>query len=237
MEQGALEMLKADMHSHFIPGIDDGSPDLETSIALVKGLQELGYSKIITTPHIMGDIYRNRHETIIAGRDAVRKALSAQNIQVDFHAAAEYFLDDYFYSLLESQQPLLTLHDNMVLVEFSFVNKPHNLKDLIFELQVRGYQPVIAHPERYLYLGNNKIIYEEMKDAECLFQLNLLSLTGFYGRATSDLAQYLLQQGWIDLLGTDMHNFQHLQQLQNAPGVLRTVKKLADSGRLLNPSL
>lgn len=233
----ALAVIGTDMHSHFIPGIDDGAQDMDASIQMITGLAELGYRKVITTPHIMGDIYRNSHEVILAGRDAVRAELSARKIEIEFHAAAEYFLDDYFHSLLEKDIPLLTLKDNLVLVEFSFVSPPQNLKDLIFALQIKGYQPVIAHPERYLYFNNNKVRYEEMKDAECLFQLNLLSLAGFYGRPTADLANYLLSQGYIDFVGTDMHNLQHLDKLKHSPSVLKAVNKLIDAGKLRNPSL
>jgi protein-tyrosine phosphatase len=237
LPHNALAQIGTDMHSHFIPGIDDGAPDMDTSIRMITGLADLGYRKITTTPHIMGDIYRNTHEVILAGRDAVRAELASRKIDIEFNAAAEYFLDDYFHSLLEKDIPLLTLKDNLVLVEFSFVSPPQNFKDLIFALQIKGYQPVIAHPERYLYFNNNKVRYEEMKDAECLFQLNLLSLAGFYGRPTSDLANYLLSQGYIDFVGTDMHNLQHLDKLMHSPSILKSVNKLIDAGKLRNPSL
>src|SRR5580765_3119887 len=109
------------MHSHLIPGIDDGSPDMETSLALIRGMMALGYRKLITTPHVMGELYPNHPDTILNGAEAVRTELAKENIDIEFRAAAEYMLDDHFSSLLESSQPLLPIKDKMVLVEFSFV--------------------------------------------------------------------------------------------------------------------
>lgn len=229
--------ISTDMHSHLLPGIDDGSPDVETSIALIRGLMELGYKKFITTPHIMWDIYQNTHETIKAAHTVLKEALKKEKIKVHVRAAAEYFLDDHFDTLLESETPLLTIHDNMVLVEFSFVNAPFDLKEKLFALQVKGYQPVLAHPERYLYIRENKEFYDALKDAGCLFQLNLLSLSNYYGKASTDLANYLIKKNYIDLLGTDLHHERHLEALKYSGSTMDTIQKLLDSGKILNGTL
>ena len=150
--------LNCDMHSHLIPGIDDGSPNMATSMELIKGLMDMGYKKIITTPHIMWDMYKNNNEIIQIGCEAVKKELRKNGIDVEFHAAAEYFLDDHFVDLLQGKRPLLTLKDNLVLVEFSFVEASINLKEILFQLQIKGYLPVIAHPERYLYFKQQKLV-------------------------------------------------------------------------------
>jgi protein-tyrosine phosphatase len=225
--------LYADMHSHLIPGIDDGVPDIATSIQLIKGLMDIGYKKIITTPHVLWDMYKNTNEIIQSGWEQVKNEIDKQKLAVDFYAAAEYFIDDHFDKLLDEDATLLTLKGNMLLVEFSFVQEPVELKNIIFKLQIKGYQPVVAHPERYLYFGAHKNWYDEMRDAGCLFQVNLLSLIGFYGKATVELSQYLVKKKYVDLLGTDLHNARHLEILQNYPAN-DLFSKLMDSGMIQN---
>jgi protein-tyrosine phosphatase len=233
-----LSGLVADMHSHLLPGIDDGSPDTETSLQLIAGLQELGYRKFITTPHILWDMYKNDATTIGAAYEELQQAAQLQNnAAVPVKAAAEYFLDEHFDELLEQNVPLLTIHQNWVLVEFSFVTTPLNFKDKLFSMQMRGYQPVLAHPERYLYFMSDRKWYDELKDAGCYFQLNILSLAGYYGKASQQLAHYLIGKRYINLLGTDCHHFRHLNTLRNAHNIMEPVMSLLDSGQLLNPSL
>ena len=229
--------LGTDMHSHLVPGIDDGSPDLETSLELIRGMVSLGYTKIITTPHIYPDHYPNSPATILPGHAIVAAAIKEQKIPVEFMAAAEYLMDDRLEELLDSGEPLLTLRDKLVLVELSFVVPAINLKDLLFKLQIGGYQPVLAHPERYLYFGANKGWYDQLKDFGCLFQLNLLSLTGHYGKDCLELAQFLIKKQYIDLLGTDLHHRGHLEMLRSASPIMPVVNKLIDSGRIRNTGL
>jgi tyrosine-protein phosphatase YwqE len=229
--------LACDMHSHLIPGIDDGAPDLETSLSLIRGLVSLGYRKIITTPHIYSDIYPNSPETVLPGFKKVAAAIQEQKIPVEFQAAAEYLLDEQFSDQLDTDQPLLTLSGNLVLVELSFIVPVINLKELLFKLQVKGYQPVLAHPERYLYFNANKGWYDQLKEAGCLFQLNLLSLRGYYGKAPMELAQYLIKKNYINLLGTDLHHDRHLTMLESSSRIMDTVNKLVDSGNIRNPAL
>ena len=231
-----LHSLKTDMHSHLLPGIDDGSPDIETSLKLIKGMMELGYTKLITTPHIMWDMYKNTSELILQKLDQVKEAAREEGLAIELHAAAEYFLDDYVEGLLKKNAPLLTISKNMVLVEFSLAFPSHGLKDILFEMQMQNYQPVIAHPERYIYLEKNKEFYEELKDIGCLFQLNLLSLAGYYGKSPQLLAEHLIKKGYYDLIGTDLHGFRHLEALQN-PTVNIHLVKLLESGRIKNQEL
>ncbi len=228
-----LRWIQSDIHSHLLPGIDDGSPDLATSIELIKGLSEYGFKKIITTPHILWEMYPNTSEIIIAGSAEVREKLQENNISVEFSAAAEYFLDEHFEQELKAKMPLLALKDNLVLVEFSMVTAPFDLKDLLFEMQMQNYQPLIAHPERYIYLRNKKTFFDELKESGYMFQLNLLSLTGHYGTSVQELAEYLVKKEYYDYAGTDLHNARHLsslQKLQNTP----LFSRLKDSQRLKN---
>lgn len=224
------------MHSHLIPGIDDGSPDMATSLKLIKGLADLGYSKLVTTPHIMWDMYPNSRETILQKLEFLREAVNTAGIPVEIHAAAEYFLDEHVAKLLKNNEPLLTISGNMVLTEFSLAWKPHGIKDILFDMQMQGYQPVIAHPERYIYLQHNKEFYEELKDIGCLFQLNMLALSGHYGKSVQELAHYLLKNNFYDLIGTDLHHTGHLEALHN-PALAQQVQKIIQSGRLRNIEL
>jgi len=229
--------LNTDMHSHLLPGIDDGSTDPGNSIQLIKGLQDIGYSKFITTPHILWDMFRNNPTTINAAHQTLKAEISNSGMTTNVHAAAEYYMDDHFDELLESNDSLLTIKDKMVLVEFSFVSTPINYKNQFFQLQIGGYQPILAHPERYLYLGGNKKVFDDLKSAGCLFQVNILSLAGYYGKPTQELAQYLLKKNYIDLLGTDLHHLRHLEALRSSPHIMPAVQSLLQSGQLLNPGL
>jgi protein-tyrosine phosphatase len=229
-------VLKTDMHSHLLPGIDDGSPDLLTSIQLIKGMVGQGFTKLITTPHIMWEMYKNTPEIIGEKLALVRKAVADEGITVELHAAAEYFLDDHVEGLLKRNEKLLTISGNMVLSEFSLAYAPHGLKDILFEMQMQGYQPVIAHPERYTYLEGNKEFYEELKDIGCLFQLNILSLAGYYGKSAQELANHLIKKGYYDIIGTDLHGFRHLDNLPSA-AITQPMEKLLASGKILNHTL
>ena len=171
-------LAKTDMHSHLIPAIDDGSTCLKDSINIIKALHKLGYQKIITTPHVMSDFYKNTPETILGGLKLVRAELQKQNISVELEAAAEYYLDYEFEEKIKAGN-LLTFSDNYILVETSFMEAPPNFKELIFQLQVSGYKVVLAHPERYPFM--NMEDYEDLQSRSVFMQLNLISLIGHYG--------------------------------------------------------
>ncbi|HTR30465.1 MAG TPA: CpsB/CapC family capsule biosynthesis tyrosine phosphatase [Puia sp.] len=229
--------LRCDVHSHLIPGIDDGSPDVATSIRLIRGLMGLGYQKIITTPHINADIFPNNAVNIHSGEALVRDELRRQGIDIPFHAAAEYLMDEGFSRMLADGEPFLTLKDNLVLVELSFAVPSINLRELLFEMQLKGFQPVLAHPERYLYFGANKKWYDQLRDAGCWFQLNLMSFAGHYGPESRRLAEFLVRKGFVDLLGTDLHHEKHLDVLRSSEKIHKAVRELIQTGLIKNPEL
>jgi protein-tyrosine phosphatase len=229
-----LASLSCDMHSHLIPGIDDGAPDMETALRLIRGLAALGYQRLVTTPHINGDMYPNTVEIIRAGEAAVAEQIRKEGIAVEFRAAAEHLLDDHFTSALSKGKPFLTLKDNLILIELSFSAPLINLKEILFNLQLKGYTPVLAHPERYLYFAANKSWYDQLRDAGCLFQLNLLSFTGYYGRETEELAGWLIKKNYVEFLGSDLHNEQQLDILSSSARVFRIVQQLSEAGVLRN---
>lgn len=214
-EKFDLSVLKTDMHSHILPGIDDGADTIETSLNLIRGMKELGYQKLIATPHIMWDMYKNTPAIIKEKLQIVRDAVKQEGIDITIEAAAEYFLDEHVEELLQKQEPLLTISENKVLVEFSMAFPSMNIKGILFEMQLQGYQPIIAHPERYIYLQSDKTFYDELRDLGCIFQLNLLSLSGYYGRGVNELAQYLLKNNFYTLAGTDLHHAIHLEALND----------------------
>lgn len=200
-----------DIHSHLLPGIDDGAATIEDTTMLIEGLEKIGFSKFITTPHIMGDVWKNTRDGIHTTLANTISELSVPSINTRFKAAAEYMIDAEFWELFK-KEPLLTLKDNYVLVEISYLNPPIQLYDIIFELQVAGYQPVLAHPERYNFYHETTLShYKKLKKAGCLFQLNMLSATGYYGVRVAKTADLLLKNGMIDFIGSDVHHARHLE--------------------------
>lgn len=225
----------ADMHSHLIPGIDDGAQDIEQSIHLIKELHALGFTKLITTPHIFWDIHKNTPESILPGLALLRAELKQRNIPVEIFAAAEYYLDENFESLIEKKQ-LMTFGNNYVLFEISFASEPANLGRAIFNLHLQGYRPIIAHPERYEFWHTDFSKYEALADKDVLLQLNTNCLTGHYGKGVQRISEKLIDAGLISFIGSDCHHPGHIEMLQN----VRTnphLKKLMESGKLLNPTL
>lgn len=204
-----IEWLGVDMHSHLLPGIDDGSPDLEQSVKLISKLIDLGFSKFICTPHIFKELYPNTRETIIPALISVKEALKMANFDVEVDAAAEYMVDENF----EIKDGLMVMPGNYILVEMSYLNETPNIEKVIFDLQIKGYQVILAHPERYNFYHGNHAKFHRFKDIGVLFQLNLLSVVGYYGKEVKRMADYLLEKNCYDLAGTDLHRDKHLDVL------------------------
>ncbi len=203
-----------DIHSHLLPGIDDGAKDIEDSISLITKMASYGIKNFITTPHILGDVYPNTPEIIKNKLALVQNTLKERGLHdISINAAAEYMLDEQFSKILEAGN-ILTLKDNMILVEMSYFNAPYNLYEILFEIQLKGYKPVLAHPERYNFYHNDFENFYKLKKAGCLFQLNLLSLTEQYGKGVQKTAQKLIKENLYDFVGTDTHHHNHLNLLK-----------------------
>ena len=202
-----------DIHSHLLPGLDDGSPDVATSVELIRSLTEAGINKFICTPHIISDMYRNTPETILPALEVLQSACREHQLDVAISAAAEYMLDDYFMELLRNRAPLLTLTKNFVLTELSYATAPDNIEKIAFELNINGYLPLMAHPERYFYYHKNYGAYHRMKELGFMLQVNLLSIAGYYGKAAAKAARYIVENDLADFIGTDLHHFNHLKAL------------------------
>ncbi len=208
--------ITMDIHSHILPGIDDGSPDVETSIALISGLMDLGIKRSVATPHIISDMYRNNADTINNALNILKNELVKRKIPFEVSAAAEYMMDAYFFELLQQKTKLLTIHENLVLTEFSYATLPHSPEQMAFTIITEGYIPILAHPERYPYYYNNYQMFNRLKDLGFLLQVNLLSLTGYYGKEAAKAAIYMLKNDLVTYVGTDLHHARHMDAFQDA---------------------
>lgn len=210
--KGAVEpqefFFKTDIHCHVLPGIDDGSPDAATSVELIKRMKAWGLERIIASPHVTNLTFPNTPETVGAAREALKKALADDGSDIVIENSAEYRIDDLFARELEAER-LMTLPNNYILIENPFVREPGNLDSVIFDLQVRGLRPILVHPERYSYYYKHPERYEVLHNAGAMFQINVLSLAGGYGKDERKIAEMLIEKGLVDFVGTDLHNAAH----------------------------
>ena len=198
-----------DIHSHILPGIDDGAKNTEESLALISKIKDLGFIKIICTPHTYPGLYENTNESI---KESYKRLNNKIKDEINIDYASEYMLDSTIIEKAQSRN-LLCLKDNFVLVEMSFISKPIGLYEIIYEIKVNGYTPILAHPERYLFLRQSE--YQKLKKYGCLFQANLLSVTDYYGSSTRKNLDRLLKNRLIDFVGSDIHNTAHLMAFEN----------------------
>ena len=228
-----FSVIKTDIHSHLIPGIDDGSPDMETSINLIKRMKELGFTKLITSPHVMSDFYKNSSETILNGLNDIRNELKLQNIDIVIDSAAEYYIDFDFEKRIGNEK-LLTFGSNYILVELSFLEAPKNFFDIIFKLQLEGYKVVLAHPERYNYFQMKD--YEDLQNRGVFLQINWLSIIGYYSLQVQKKTEDLISKNMISFIGTDCHNMNHAKLYDKCQSK-KAWHELHNSGKLLNNTL
>lgn len=214
-----------DMHNHVLPGIDDGAKSVADSLKMLEVYRAYQVTQIIATPHIIQGVWPNDENSIAAAYNLLSSEMKESG-HPDFSIrfAAEYMMDEGFQALVR-QKKLLPIKDNMVLVEMSYFNPPLNLKELLFEIQLQGYVPILAHPERYITYHAQPGACLKLKQAGCLFQLNLLSLIGFYGLPTQKAAAEILNKGLYDFAGTDAHKAEHLLLLKKIEKA-SVVKKL-----------
>ncbi|RYE52825.1 MAG: histidinol phosphatase [Sphingobacteriales bacterium] len=204
-----MEWLAVDIHSHLLPGLDDGSPNIEETVKLIKRLHELGYTRFYCTPHIFTELYPNNLNTILPALQKTKAALIEANLDVTIGAAAEYMVDDTFYVT----DDLLTLPGNYILIEMSYLNETPDIEKIVLELKATGYKVILAHPERYLFYRTDKKRLERFKEMGVFFQLNLLSVTGYYGKEVKKAANYLIGREFYDFASSDLHHEKHLDAL------------------------
>ncbi len=206
--------LNTDIHSHLLYGIDDGVKTLQEAEEVVLALQECGYTKLVTTPHSMSDRYPNDAATIVGKLEELRNHLRTKSIEMHIEAAAEYYFDEFLFEQVNDNKPLLTFGSRYLLFETNYLSEPFQLKDFIFKITTQGYKPVLAHPERYQYMTQQKA--EDLRDRGVLFQINIMSLAGHYSKPIQTMANDFIDRGWIDFLGSDCHNSLHIEVLKKA---------------------
>lgn len=208
------QIIHTDMHSHLLAGLDDGVKTHEEALLLIQNFSRLGYRKIITTPHIMSDYYRNEPEQIIAKLKELNNVLEANRVPIVVEAAAEHYLDESLLTKIHEQKRLLTFGSNHLLFETNFFSEPYLLNEFIFNAITQGYKPVLAHPERYQYMTMEKA--EDLRGRGVLLQLNIPSIVGYYGKPVERMAVKLIEAGWIDMVGSDCHNLLQFKALEDA---------------------
>jgi protein-tyrosine phosphatase len=234
--QSSFDFIGADMHNHLLPGIDDGSPDVETSLRLIDVLQQLGYKKFVCTPHVILEVHPNTPETINGAWQELSKGLKQKGFSCPIEYAAEYMIN-FDFDHLVSDNTILDFADKHVLIEMSYAVESPNIKDVVFTLQTKGYKPILAHPERYTYYFHRIEYYEEMFDSGCDLQVNLLSLIGYYGKPVKKMAEKLIDKGWITWVGTDIHHDRHLAALVDLANNAKALRYIDKIKGLKNPSL
>ncbi|NND78029.1 MAG: capsular biosynthesis protein [Flavobacteriales bacterium] len=230
-----LSVLHTDVHSHLIPAIDDGSKSIEDSVNMIIRFKKLGFKKLITTPHVMSDFYRNTAVNITEGKNNVNKELDERKINMSLEASAEYYLDDDLERKIENKE-ILPIHSKYILFELPFISEPLNLGQAIFKMQSHGLTPILAHPERYTFWHSDKEKYQKMRDKGVLLQLNLNSLGGFYSPDVRAISEWMVDNDLVDMVGTDCHRIDHLDFLEHRTSRMPYCHKLLEKD-LLNKIL
>lgn len=204
----AVLPFTTDIHCHVLPGVDDGSPDVDTSVALVERMQRWGIDRILASPHVTKDSFENTPEILDGAMVQLQSALDASGNKVALSHHAEYRLDDYSKAQWDAGL-FMAMPGDYIMIENPFVAEAWFIDQTIFDLQVKDFTPILAHPERYSYYFKNRARYETLHNAGAKFQINLLSLAGAYGKEQREVAEYLVSKGWVDFIGTDLHNSNH----------------------------
>ena len=219
-----------DIHCHVVPGIDDGSPDAVTSAELIERMQGWGLQRILASPHVTKSTFENSPAMIQPAMEALRAELASRGNTIEIGHHAEYRIDELLMDNIK-QNTLMPLPNDFILIENSFIQEPWNLEQLMFDLQIKGLRPILAHPERYAYYHNRFKRYEELHNAGLMFQINVLSLADAYGGAEGKIARELIKKGLVDFIGTDLHNHRHADTIDaylTTKQADRDMKTLAD---------
>lgn len=206
-------LFKTDIHSHLIPGIDDGVKTLEESMTIIRAFKKLGIDRIVTTPHIMADFYKNSAENILPICATIQTQIAEENLNIQFEAAAEYYLDEALIDKLEKEKPLLTFGNKNLLFETSYINESAFFNTALFAMKAQGYKPILAHPERYTYLHRGFEQFTKLYDLGLYFQININSLCGYYGINEKKFAEKLIDNKMVDFIGSDCHGIRNLKAL------------------------
>lgn len=229
-----LDWMKVDIHNHILPGIDDGSPDVETSLQFLRKYHELGISTVVATSHIRHPLFPNDKGTIREAYERLESAPGRNEIPVRLLHSAEYFIDDHFLDLVMRDE-VMPFGGGYVLAELSLSNRSYlDMEQIAGQLIDREFRPILAHPERYLYWSKSPETFHRLKSYGWSLQLNLMSLAGYYGKIEQKVATALLQEGLIDFVGTDIHRLSHFDVVRSIDKeLLETLKQTYLINKLL----
>ncbi|MBS1584300.1 MAG: capsular biosynthesis protein [Bacteroidetes bacterium] len=203
------DWLGTDMHNHVLPGIDDGSPDVETSLEFLRRYHKLGFRQVVASPHMRFPQFENSNDKIRAAYELLENAPGRNEIPVKLAYSAEYYLDERFLELLERDM-LLPFGGNYILTELSLGHRSFlDLDQVAQRMFDKGLRPILAHPERYLYWSKSMETFQKLKSRGWLLQINLMSVLGYYGKVEQRTANYLLDEDIVDFVGTDIHKEKH----------------------------
>ena len=242
-----LKLLITDVHSHLVPGVDDGAPDMTSALALISRLHHLGFERLVTTPHIMSDLYPNTPDILQPRFHELKREVAKRFPSLTLTLAAEYFLDTSFIELLENPDKLLTFpcvdplngdKHEMLLFEFAFHEAPNDelLTEAIFKMQTSGITPVVAHCARYPYWHMDRSKLESLHSKGVILTVNAATLVGNYGELAKETANHAVNQGWIRMVCSDTHAPHHIVAVKELE-TSEILAKLIESGRLLNPGV
>lgn len=231
-----FSQIGIDLHSHILPGMDDGSSSLGESLKMLREMERIGFSKIITTPHVISALYPNTKEQILGQVYHLQDIIRQEGIQLEVEASGEYHMDYEFLGKVQGGEVIPFGKKKYLLIELPFQKPTFSIEEILYQTQLLEYEPVIAHPERYVWLIGKMKLYKGLKDRGMFFQLNLNSLAGLYGFPAKVAANQLIDAGMIEFVGSDAHHTGHLLEL---PKVLynKHFVKLLQSNKLLNSIL
>lgn len=233
-----INPVKVELHSHLIHAVDDGVQSLDEAAETLKLFEEMGYTKVITTPHIMSDYYKNGPDNLLPKLAELKAHLIEKGINLEMEVAAEYMIDDAFEAKINNNEILsFGGSKKYVLLEMPFLEEARNFKSAIFELQINGFNPILAHPERYTYYHQQKNKYQEMVDKGILLQLNNLSLIGYYSPYVLKAAEGIIEKKLHSFVGSDAHNIKHASIINERVIQSNLYQKACSSVELLNNSL
>lgn len=224
--------VSTDIHCHLVPGIDDGAKDARTAVDIIERMQQWGIKRIFASPHVAQDVFENTQEELDMALSVLKDELDSRGNDIEISRSAEYRIDDYAMTQIKSGEAKI-LPNGFVLVENSFMQEPWGLDNLLFDLQVKGFKPILAHPERYFYYHTNRKRYDEIHASGTYFQINLLSLAGYYGKEEKQVAEYLVGKGYADFVGSDIHRHEHVDAI-DAYLTSKDYRKILPKLNLLN---
>ncbi len=206
--------LVVDIHSHLLPGLDDGVESFKEAEEVILYFKKLGYRKIITTPHVTSRKYRNTSAQILQRLSELKEYLGRKKCDIIIEAAAEYRLDDNFFDWINGDMPLLIFGNKFLLFEMPTSKMPGNVQEFIAFCASHEYIPVLAHPERCTYLQRDFLLAEHLLNQGVLFQINVNSLVTEYSMAAQQTAEKFIERGWVHFLGSDCHHLRHVKMMQ-----------------------